>query len=215
MTPEVANSQWRERVALSLPERRPTRRRSKPACTLQPLLAQIAAGHEESLAALYRQTVARLQAISGEILQSRHDAEEVARDVLIYVWLNSHRYDACRGSVMAWLAMMTRSRSIDRLRKRANTIFLENLHVVSAGAEPGPHTPAPEHAVANIQQHTHLHRTLAQLPSLPRELITLSFLRGLRHEEIAAAVGLPLGTVKSNIRRGLMAMRSRLEGSLR
>jgi RNA polymerase sigma-70 factor (ECF subfamily) len=180
--------------------------------TLRPLMVRIAARHEDALAALYRITVSRLKDISWAVLKSRDDAEEIVADVFLYVWLNVHRYNEARGSVMAWLAVITRNRSIDRIRRHRVIVKTNDKHIagwLSSSVD------APDWQFGRQQQLVHLADILAHLSPLHRELVSLAFLQGLRHEDIAGVVGLPLGTVKSHIRRTLLTIRVQLQSTHR
>jgi RNA polymerase sigma-70 factor (ECF subfamily) len=178
---------------------------------LQPLMAEIAAGQAQAFADLYGATATRVKAISRAVLRSPEDAEEIVGDVFLYVWTNAHRYDECRGSVMAWLAVITRNRSIDRIRSRRLLVALQE-DAVSAVSTNGEHdSEAPEQLADKRQQIHQVRQILATLPPLRRQLISLAFLRGLAHAEIAGVVDLPLGTVKSHLRRTLIGIRAGLQ----
>ncbi|HXE40378.1 MAG TPA: sigma-70 family RNA polymerase sigma factor, partial [Azonexus sp.] len=132
-------------------------------------------------------------------------AEEVVEDTFWQVWRQAPRFDPGRGSATGWMLNMTRSRALDALR-RAGT--------VECAAEAGEHEPdlaaGPEDLFAANEVGQQLESALAGLEPLPRQLVALAFFRGLSHEEIAVHTGLPLGTVKSHIRRALGRLRETL-----
>lgn len=179
-------------------------------CRLEELLREMAAGNEAALSALYGHTVSQVIGITRAVLWRREDAEEVVCDVYTRAWQRAKTYDASRGSVMAWLAVMTRNLAIDRLRQRRDTVSLDVVpaplrYVASAAAGTGP-----EQIVAQFQAGHAVHRALQSLSPQRRQLVDLAFFQGMTHQEIADAVGLPLGTVKSHIRRALVALHHEL-----
>jgi RNA polymerase sigma-70 factor (ECF subfamily) len=110
---------------------------------------------------------------------------------------------------MAWLAVMTRNRAVDRLRQRRSMLSLDakgNPELASLQVE----GPGPEEILTTFQTGSVVRRALAALPPERRELLGLAFFQGLSHQEIAAAVGLPLGTVKSHVRRALASLQAAL-----
>ncbi len=181
-----------------------------PTDMLRPLLVRIAAADEQALEALYRTAGSRLKGVSRAVLRSRQDAEEVVADVLLYVWMNAHRYDDSRGSVMTWLAIITRNRSIDRVRKHRVTVKLDDKYLAGQGAST---FDEPERQLGRLRQVAHASAILARQSPLRQELLSLALLKGLPHQQIAAVAGLPLGTVKSHIRRSLLAIRAQLQTS--
>jgi RNA polymerase sigma-70 factor (ECF subfamily) len=179
--------------------------------TLATDLREIVGGSSAALSDLYDSTVARLYSLARAVLHCPQDAEEVVCDVFLFVWRNGHRYDAGRGTVMGWLTMMTRSRSIDRLRQRRSTVSLDDEQApLSAGWLPVD-PECLEKYLDQFEANSDIFRVLALLSPVRRRLIALAFFDGLCHKEIAMATGLPLGSVKSHIRRTLKSMRTMLE----
>ena len=121
----------------------------------------------------------------------------------------SARFDASRANALGWLLMLCRSRALDRLRqRRATASALEVAALHEAGAA-GPDQPLD--ILTLMQQRSTVHAALAQLTPERRHLISLAFLQGLSHQEIADVTRLPLGTVKSHVRRALTQLREALE----
>ena len=170
------------------------------------LIARIGQHEDKALAALYDATASRVFGLVGRIVVDNALAEEVVEDTFWQVWRQAVRFDADRGRPLTWLLAMARSRAIDALRKRERRAMvpLEDEELASLCDEDG--AGPPDLLAATHGQHL-LHRALAALEAQPRQLIALAFFRGLTHEEIAACTGLPLGTVKSQIRRSLQALR--------
>jgi RNA polymerase sigma-70 factor (ECF subfamily) len=162
-----------------------------------------------ALEALYDATSSHLYALANGILRNREDAEEVLCDCYAQAWQDATRYEAARASVLGWLTMLCRSRALDRLRRRRHQRFAVELDAAEDVADPDP---PPEDLLALVEEGGRVHAALAALPDDRRELVALAFLRGLSHQEIAELKGLPLGTVKSHVRRSLLQLREALDG---
>jgi RNA polymerase sigma factor (sigma-70 family) len=178
------------------------------------LVERVCDQHEPSLARLYEATSGRVYGLVLRIVRQPSLAEEVVGDVFWQVWREAPRFDAGRGKVMAWLLAIARSRAIDALRRqervRASEIAVDDHETLEAlAADHGAHDD-PLDLVGASQHDARLHAVLAALDPLPRQLLSLAFFRGCTHEEIAEQTGIALGTVKSHIRRTLVALRSQL-----
>jgi len=176
---------------------------------LEDLVQAMADGDRAALSVVYELTVAQVYAISRGVLRSREDAEEIVCDVYTCAWQRAHTYDSSRGSVMAWLAVMTRNRAIDRVRQRRDPSLLEAMRMDALSSLVGE-VPGPEEVLARFQSGSAIHRALRSLSPQRRYLLGLAFFRGLSHQEIAAATRMPLGTVKSHLRRALAALHGEL-----
>jgi RNA polymerase sigma factor (sigma-70 family) len=136
-------------------------------------------------------------------------AAEVTQDVFLSAWRGRAQFDPERGNLTAWLVGITKRRVIDHLRReqrhadrRADDDVTDRVEAV-----PGPADPSVE----RIAQRMVVARALATLADRPREAVELAYVHGLTHAEIAERTGHPLGTVKSDIRRGLRVLRDHLE----
>jgi len=172
-------------------------------------MAQIAERDERALSALYDATSSRVYGLVLRIVRRPAWAEEVVEDTYFQVWRQALRFDAGRGRAMTWLLGMARSRAIDTLRResRFDHATLEDDEaptLVDTGLR------ALDELLDLNQGQATLQRALLTLGAQPRQLVALAFLRGLSHEEIAAQTELPLGTVKSQIRRALIILRQLL-----
>lgn len=174
---------------------------------LYDLVIQMRAGSEPALRALYDATVGRLYVLAMAVLKNPDAAEEVLAATYADAWARAFSYDATRGPVFAWLLTMCRSRALDYLRKqrqRKCEIDIEGLDAVPDAAL------GPDELLNLLQRQGRVHAALAGLSELRRRLVTLAFLRGLSHEEIAQTTGMALGTVKSHVRRALLQLRAEL-----
>jgi RNA polymerase sigma-70 factor (ECF subfamily) len=181
-----------------------------PSRALDVLVRSMAAGDQQALSSIYEQTVGQIFAIVRSVLRSKEDAEEVVCDVYTHAWQKAGSFDASRGSVMAWLAIMARNRAIDRLRQRRNHLSLDDEENRGLSESLSGETHGPEEILALFQQGSAVHRALARLTPQRRHLLGLAFFQDMTHEEIAAAERMPLGTVKSHVRRALSVLEAAL-----
>ena len=175
------------------------------------LFAAIARGDSGALASLYDRHAPLLFALCLRILRDRSAAEEVIGDVFFELWRRADRYDPSRGSGVAFLIALTRSRAIDRLRAGRS----DRLHLVSATDDAAATTAVaesekPDQATLRGQVETCVRGALAGLSPVQRRALELAYFDGMSHSEVAAELGEPLGTVKSRIRQGLMRLRDAL-----
>ncbi|MBT9502468.1 MAG: sigma-70 family RNA polymerase sigma factor [Burkholderiaceae bacterium] len=172
-------------------------------------MAQIAERDERALSALYDATLSRVYGLVLRIVRRPAWAEEVVEDTYFQVWRQALRFDASRGRALTWLLGMARSRAIDALR-RESRFDHDTLDDDEAPALVDTGLRGLDEVLDLSQGQATLQRALLALGAQPRQLVALAFLRGLSHEEIAARTELPLGTVKSQIRRALISLRELL-----
>lgn len=182
---------------------------------LAALLVRIARHDETALEALYRATVGRVYGMALRIPRNAENAEEATEEVFFQVWRQAARFDPARGRPLGWLLTLARSRALDQFRRRDQALIHpepETLH----GNEPEGEAEGcdPQDLLVATRAHRSLHLALAALGPLPRQMVALAFFRGLSHEEIASQTALPLGTVKSHIRRALAMLRAALSPDL-
>lgn len=177
---------------------------------LASLVGRIAAGDKAALSMLYESTVAQVLAMARAVLRSKEDAEEIVCDVYVHVWQRAADFDATRGNVMAWLLIMAKNRAIDRIRQRRNTVSLDDEREAGLASTLVSTELRPDEILSQFQSGSAVHRALASLTPLRRKLLGLAFFRGLSHQEIAASLDIPLGTVKSHVRRALTTLHSAL-----
>lgn len=171
-------------------------------------IAQVCERDEKALAALYDVLVSKVYGLVLRIAGQRQLAEEVTEDVFWQIWRQAPRFDVERGSPRAWVMTMARSRALDALRRLKPAATFESELV----GEEESMEQNPIDLLVAVEQNTHLHQALGKIEALPRQLVSLAFFKGLSHEEIASHTGLPLGTVKSHIRRALLRLRELLPG---
>ena len=171
---------------------------------------RVAAGDVAALRALYDEHAARAIAIAMRILRNVEEAEDVVQDTFLEVWRRSAQFDDARGTAVAWIVTIARSRAIDRLRAtqtagRALDGVVANEDVMRTAL------PSPVDRIEERHDGARVATALAALPALQRETIELAYFEGLSQSEIAAKTGTPLGTVKMRVK---LAM-SKLAGLLK
>ncbi len=163
---------------------------------------------ERALSALYDATLSRVYGLVLRIVRNRAWAEEVVEDTYFQVWRQAPRFDPARGRAMGWLLGMARSRALDALRHESR---FRHEPLADDDSALGP---AEDCVVAELidgaRGQAQLQCALLGLCAQPRQLLMLAFFRGLSHEQIAEQMALPLGTVKSQIRRAMITLRGLL-----
>jgi RNA polymerase sigma factor (sigma-70 family) len=195
----------------SLDQRRDTEHEAY-LCGLVRSMAQRDAEAEQSLSELYDLTVRRVAASIGRFLSDRDLIAELTQDAFFQAWNQAHLFTPERGCVLAWLLVIARSRALDaRRRSNAQPIVFDSdvadamLEMVATGQSSGAD------ALQANQEQRLLQTAVLNLSPSARHIVALSFFSGLSHSEISAHLQLPLGTIKSTLRRGLASMASELE----
>lgn len=172
------------------------------------LLERIADRDEKALADFYEATLSRVYAVALRIMRETCAAEDVCEEVYMQVWETAKRYDAARGQPLAWLLTIARSRALDALRRQDDAELRANSdELIAEHADEGGD---PIDLLSATQQSSAVHAAVATLAPQARQLISLAFFRGMSHSEIADHCKMPLGTVKTIIRRALEDMRNAL-----
>jgi RNA polymerase sigma-70 factor (ECF subfamily) len=176
-------------------------------------LVRVAAGDRAALRMVYRDTSAKLFGVLLRILNDRSEAEDVLQDVFVTVWRKAGSFDAARASPITWLVTIARNRAIDRLRAGGGSRRTEPIEAAGDVSDPAP---AAAERVEQAQEEHHLRQRLArcleELEAQHAAAIRAAFFDGATYDELARRMGVPLGTMKSWIRRGLLKLRACLEG---
>lgn len=163
------------------------------------LVSAIRAGDQGAMAALYDRYSSVVYSVALRVLGETGAAEDVLQDVFLQLWRNPSAFDASRGNLGAWLAVISRNRAIDALRKRKPESDIEDVVLSVAPDLAGE---AERSRVA-----AKVRGVLGMMPALQRSALEMAYYEGLTHTEIAAKTGEPLGTIKTRIRAGLTALR--------
>ncbi|MCC7291653.1 MAG: sigma-70 family RNA polymerase sigma factor [Phycisphaerales bacterium] len=171
------------------------------------LVGLVARGDREAFARLFDRHAPRVLGFLIKLVRARSEAEDLLQDVFYQVWTTADRYDPQRAKPLAWLLLIARSRAMDHLRRRKRRATSTLESDVPDGGDAAEHLE-----LADWSQFAG--RALQSLPREQSSLIGLAFYGGLTHEQIAQRESLPLGTVKTRIRRGIQKLKDILSGQI-
>lgn len=171
----------------------------------QALLPRIASGEVAAVGEFLRRHTGMVLGQARRVCRNAQDAEDAVQDIFLEVWRSADRYDPAQGSEATFVATIARRRLVDRLRRKSSRpgpASIEDLGTIAA------HETVDE--VELREESARAREAMQQLRPEQRQVLELSLGHGRSHHEIAAAVGIPLGTVKSHARRGLIRLREML-----
>jgi RNA polymerase sigma-70 factor (ECF subfamily) len=171
------------------------------------LLAAAARGDRDAFAALYDRHASILLGLVLRITRVRAEAEDVLQDAFLQIWQRAGDFDPARGQALSWMALIARSRALDRVRSRG---FRERP--TQADIERAEESEAPDMIEDLMRAHdgAAIRKALAEVPAVQRETLLLAYFEGLSQAEMAERLGKPLGTVKTHVRTGLLKLRDAL-----
>lgn len=179
---------------------------------LAELLSRTALGDRAAFKRLYDRVRAHLFGVILRINNDRAQAEELLQDVFVNIWRHAHTYDLRRSQPMAWLSSVARYRAIDSIRQRRSApVTVSGDRTEDDDGDGLIERVADEHAgpeeqLALSQETTQLQRCMGELSSQQRQCVTLAYVHGFSHLEVADHLRQPLGSVKSWVRRGMLAL---------
>jgi RNA polymerase sigma-70 factor (ECF subfamily) len=171
-------------------------------------LARISAGDRTALQTVYRLTSAKLFGVALRILGERSEAEDVLQEVYVTVWRKAAAFDAARASPMTWLIAIARNRAIDRLRASRKT---RRMAPIEAADNVADAAPGADLALEANEENAKLRDCLGGLAERERVALRGAFFDGNTYEELGVRMSMPLGTMKSMIRRALIKLKACLE----
>ncbi len=171
-------------------------------------LGRIPGGDRAALQTVYRLTSAKLFGVALRILGDRGEAEDVLQEVFVTVWRKAGDFDAGRASPMSWLIAIARNRAIDRLRAEGHSRAMEPIDAANDVTDASIGADA---ALESAQGHARLHGCLGELAERERAALRGAFFDGNTYEDLAERMKVPLGTMKSWIRRAMIKLKSCLE----
>jgi RNA polymerase sigma factor (sigma-70 family) len=182
---------------------------ASPDAELMALIDRVGLHDEAALRQLYERTSPRLFGLAMRVVRQREWAEDVLQESFLTIWRVASDYRASLSPPMAWLGLIVRSRALDLLRRRTAdrsriTDAFDDVMADTLASD----APTPQDMADASEQAWALHQCLGQLESRQREVVSLAYLRDLTHGELAEQLKLPLGTVKTWIRRGLEKLRN-------
>jgi RNA polymerase sigma factor (sigma-70 family) len=175
--------------------------------TLVSALARIPMGDRAALQTIYRLTSPKLFGVVLRILGTRSEAEDVLQEVYLTVWRKASAFDPTRASPMAWLAAIARNRAIDKLRSTGR----RRMEAIETAADIADPAPAADRALEQSETNQKLHLCLDSLAERERTAVRAAFFDGNTYDELATRMGVPLGSMKSMIRRAIIKLKACLE----
>jgi RNA polymerase sigma-70 factor (ECF subfamily) len=163
------------------------------------LLARINSGDERAMSTLYERYSRVVYSVALRVLNDPASAEDILQEIFMQIWRNPDSFSAARGSLGGWLAVVSRNRSIDALRRKRPSTSLDDVILASS-----------TNLASEAERNSLIERArgvIATLPSEQRKTLEMAYFDGLTHSEIAEMTGDPLGTVKTRIRSALMTLR--------
>ncbi|HKU92615.1 MAG TPA: sigma-70 family RNA polymerase sigma factor [Sphingomicrobium sp.] len=173
---------------------------------LAAVMGSVAGGDRGAFRILYQRTSAKLYGICLRLLGSEAEAQEVLQDAFVTVWRSAAQFDPAKASAITWLSVVARNKAIDRLRQRRPA-----GEDIDAAAEVPDDSPLATAVIEQEDDARRLAHCLEQLEDRSRAMIRAAFFDGASYPELAEREGVPLGTMKSWIRRGLLRLRGCLE----
>ncbi|MFD3961670.1 MULTISPECIES: sigma-70 family RNA polymerase sigma factor [Streptomyces] len=175
-----------------------------PEPDLQELLVRVARGDQEAFAQVYDAVSGPVLGLVRSILRDPAQSEEVAQEVLVEVWRTAPRFQASRGSAMNWVLTLAHHRAVDRVRSAEAAAAREHRAALL------DRTPAFDEVSEQVEtrlEREQVRRCLRTLSELQRQSVTLAYYRGLTYREVAELLTVPLGTIKTRLRDGLIRLR--------
>jgi RNA polymerase sigma-70 factor (ECF subfamily) len=175
--------------------------------SLNDLLAQVAEGDQSAFAALYDQTASRVLGLVRRLLKDFAQSEEVTQEIFVEIWRNSKRYDPNKGSALTWILTMAHRRAVDRIRASQSSRDRDTrIGIRDLDREYDSVSESVEISV----EHERVGKALSRLTELQRQAVTLAYYGGYSHSEVAAMLSVPIGTVKTRLRDGMIRLRDEL-----
>lgn len=174
---------------------------------LAELIARSSRGHEDAFSELYDLTASRIYGLVLRILLSADHAAEVTQEVFVEVWRQSARYAPEKGSVLAWMSTIAHRRAVDRVRSVTSEVARDEQYAVAAVVREADHVWEEFEKKIDVER---VRKGMASLTAIQREALVLAYFGGYTQSQVASLLKLPLGTVKTRIRDGLIGLRDAL-----
>ena len=179
---------------------------ARPSAEVDRLVSRVAEGDRLALKSLYERTASKLYGICRRVTGDDADAQDVLQEVFVLVWRKAARFDPAKASAITWLATLARNKAVDRVRARRQSIApLDEADEIASDA------PSQLDMIESAEDASRLKHCLEELDERARSMIRTAFFDGATYPELARREGVPLATMKSWIRRGLIRLRGCLE----
>ena len=179
-------------------------RGSDVSASLEVLLGYVARGNQDAFSELYDRVSSQVFGVVRRVLRDPAQSEEVTQEVLVEVWRQASRFDPARGSATTWMLTIAHRRAVDRVRASQAAMDRDERAGRSA------HRPAFDEVVEQVEtrlEHEQVRQALSVLTDLQREAVTLAYYGGYSYREVSELLDVPLGTVKTRLRDGLIRLR--------
>ncbi len=171
------------------------------------LLGRVARGDQNAFAALYDETSPRVLGLVRRLLVDPSQSEEVTQEVFLEIWQNAARYEPSRGGALTWILTMAHRRAVDRIR--ASQASRNRDLKVGVRDFVADYDNVPETVELSIE-HERVKEAMSQLTELQRQAVTLAYYGGYSHSEVSEMLKVPIGTVKTRLRDGMIRLRDEL-----
>ena len=171
------------------------------------LLARVATGDQVAFAQLYDNMAPRVLGLVKRLLRDHSQSEEVTQEIFLEIWQNATRYDSSKGGASGWILTMTHRRAVDRVR--ASQASRDRDVKVGIRDYESDYDNVSETVQVRIE-HERVEKAMSRLTELQRQAVTLAYYGGLSHSEVAAKLSVPIGTVKTRLRDGMIRLRDEL-----
>jgi RNA polymerase sigma-70 factor (ECF subfamily) len=171
------------------------------------LLPRVAQGDQTAFAELYDQTAPRVLGLVKRLLKDHAQSEEVTQEVFLEIWQNATRFDSARGSAASWMLTMAHRRAVDRIR--ASQAGRDRDLKIGVRDLETDYDSVTESVEIRIE-HERVERALGRLTELQRQAVKLAYYGGLSHSEVAKLLDVPIGTVKTRLRDGMIRLRDEM-----
>lgn len=175
--------------------------------TLNDLLSRVAEGDQAAFGQLYDQTSGRVFGLVRRLLKDSAQSEEVTQEIFLEVWQNAKRYDPTKGSAATWMLTMAHRRAVDRIRSSQST--RERDQKIGLRDMETEYDSVSESVEISVE-HERVGKALQRLTELQRQAVTLAYYGGYSHSEVAEMLKVPIGTVKTRLRDGMIRLRDEL-----
>jgi RNA polymerase sigma-70 factor (ECF subfamily) len=175
--------------------------------TLDELLARVAQGDQAAFAELYDQIAPRVLGLVRRLLRDHAQSEEVTQEIFLEIWQNATRYDSAKGGASTWIMTMAHRRAVDRVRASQSSRDRDTKIGIR------DYDAAYDNVAETVQvrvEHERVEKAMLRLTELQRQAVSLAYYGGYSHSEVATLLSVPIGTVKTRLRDGMIRLRDEL-----
>lgn len=178
-----------------------------PVATQQDLLERVANGDQSAFSALYDQISPRVFGLIKRLLRDHSQSEEVTQEVFLEIWQTATRFDPNKGAAATWILTMAHRRAVDRVRSSQSSRDRDTRIGIR------DYSPDYDNVAETIEvriEHERVEKAMSRLTELQRQAVSLAYYGGFSHSEVAAKLSVPIGTVKTRLRDGMIRLRDEL-----